>query len=353
MQVIKKSIKELGLKLAKDAGLEGLSESGTLTINNAANSIIRGDEEAWDGYLSELVDTFLIGVTSGAGPSGVGKGATLMRDGIAAKQLNKDIKESGYSNLISAFTNKKENDGTLKLAENENSLRFLNADLKSKVKNGEMTIEKSEEIRKNFAATQGAANRLKVLGLTGQSKVDAVELLKEKTELEAQLKQLNDSAAGTEIKAKIETINKKLQEISKTNSALKRGEDVKTTEKFAEELGFELIQDVKGKDLQKIAPKGFNAKTDYGFIQDGKIYLNNDIIGETNEVKTASHELLHGILTKSILDGNMTKKSVEKFVKDSFGQKDFDFISKQLWKPWVMTQAYLEKRPDEYLTQLI
>ena len=36
------------------------------------------------------------------------------------------------------------------------------------------------------------------------------------------------------------------------------------------------------------------------------------LIGETNEVKTASHELLHGILTKSILDGNMTKKKCRK-----------------------------------------
>ena len=70
-------------------------------------------------------------------------------------------------------------------------------------------------------------------------------------------------------------------------------------------------------------------------------------------VKTASHELLHGILTKSILDGNMTKKSVEKFVKDSFGQKIILILISKTMEAMGYDQAYLEQRPDEYLTQLI
>ena len=105
--VVKKSIKEMGLQLAKDSGAEGLSESATLTINNAANALIRGDEKAFDGYFLELVDTFLIGFTSGAGPSGVGKGASIIRDGIESKNINKDLKESNYKSLTDAFIIKK------------------------------------------------------------------------------------------------------------------------------------------------------------------------------------------------------------------------------------------------------
>jgi len=350
-KAIKKSMTQMGLQLAKDAGAEGLSESATLTINSAAEALIRGDEKAFEGYLLELVDTFLIGATSGAGPSGVGKGYSIVRDGVEARQLTKQLKESNYNNLTEAFINTKEDEGSIKLAENKYTEKFLNFDLKNKVANGEMTIEKSNEIKKNFKATQGAANRLKVLGLTGEAKIEAVELLKRKTELDGELKQLDDAAAGSEIKAEIDSINERLKEISKTNAALKRGKDVKTTEEFAKELGFELIQDTKTEDLQKIAPKGFDAKTDYGFIQGNKIYLNNDIIGETNEIKTASHELLHGILTKSILDGDLTKDSVEKFIKNSFGQKAFDLISESM-EAMGYDQTYLENRPDEYLTQL-
>ena len=351
--VVKESLTKMALKLAKDAGVEGLSEAATLTINNMAEKHIRGDEEAFDGYLLELIDTFIIGAVSGGGPSGIGKGYRIVKDGIESRQLNKQLEKSNYKSLTDAFSNEKEDEGSIELAENENTERFLNFDLKNKVKRGDLTIEKSEEIKKNFYQTQGSANKIKMLGITGDAKVEAVELLTEKSRLQNIVDAATkDGKALVESElSQIETINDRLREISKQNAAFKRGEDVGTTKEFAEKLGFELVQDQTVDDLTKIAPKGFNAKTDYGFIQGNKIYLNNDIIGETNEVKTASHELLHGILTKSILDGDMTKKSVEKFVKDSFGQKGFESIKQQM-EDIGYDSAYLEKRPDEYLTQL-
>ena len=349
--VIKQTLTQTFLKVGKAAGLEGLSESATLTINNMAEAGIRNDEKAWDGYLLELIDTFTIGAVSGAGPSSVGAGSRIVRDGIEARQLNKELDESNYKTLTEVFDNTKEDEGSIKLAENENTERFLNFDLKNKVSKGEITIEKSKEIKKNFIATQGAANKLKPLGLQGDAKIEAVELLKEKTRLQNIVDTAKEKAVVESELSQIEIINDRLRVISKDNAALKRGKDVKTTEEFAEELGFELVQDESIDNLTKIAPKGFDAKTDYGFIQGNKIYLNNDIIGETNEIKTASHELLHGILTKSILDGDMTKDSVEKFIKDSFGQKEFDFMSKQM-EAMGYDSEYLQGRPDEYLTQL-
>ena len=351
--VVKESLTKMALKLAKDAGLEGLSEAATLTINNMAEKHIRGDEKAFDGYLLELIDTFIIGAVSGGGPSGIGKGYRIVKDGIESRQLNKQLEKSNYKSLTDAFSNEKEDEGSIELAENENTERFLNFDLKNKVKRGDLTIEKSEEIKKNFYQTQGSANKIKMLGITGDAKVEAVELLTEKSRLQNIVDAADkDGKALVEGElSQIETINERLREISKQNAAFKRGKDVGTTKEFAKGLGLELVENKSVDDLTKIAPKGFNAKTDYGFIQGDKIYLNNSIIGETNEVKTASHELLHGILTKSILDGDMTKESVEKFVKDSFGQSGFDMISKTM-EAMGYDSAYLEKRPDEYLTQL-
>ncbi|MBC8399010.1 MAG: hypothetical protein H8E16_18165, partial [Flavobacteriales bacterium] len=355
-KVVKETLSETFLKIAKDMGAEGLSESATLTINNAASSIIRGDENAWEGYVSELIDTFIIGTTSGGGPSSIGAGAKVVRGIIEKRNINKDLKQTNFTNLSEAFgegkrTSWNPSEGNIKLVENKNSKKFLDFDLKQKVSKGEMTIEEADAIKKNFNDTQGSVNRLKPLGLTDQSQIEAVDLLYKKRELQKTIDTAKEKAVVQEEIDQIEVINDKLRVISKDNAALKRGEDVKTTSEFAEELGFELVQDTKTEDLQKIAPKGFDAKTDYGFIQGNKIYLNNDIIGETNEVKTASHELLHGILTKSILDGDMTKDSVEKFVKDSFGKEGFDMISRTM-EAMGYDQAYLEKRPDEYLTQL-
>ena len=149
--VVKETLTKMALKLAKDAGLEGLSESATLTINNMAEKHIRGDEKAFDDYFLELIDTFIIGAVSGGGPSGVGKGYRIVKDGIESRQLNKQLDESNYKSLTDAFSNEKEDLGSLKLAENKYTGKFLDFDLKNKVANGEMTIEKSEEIKKNFA----------------------------------------------------------------------------------------------------------------------------------------------------------------------------------------------------------
>ena len=355
-KVVKETLTETLLKVAKDMGAEGLSESATLTINKMADAGIRGDKKAFDNYWLELADTFIIGTTSGGGPSSIGAGAKIIRNIVEKRNINKDLETTNFTNLSEAFgegkrTSWNPSEDNIKLVENKNSKKFLDFDLKQKVSNGEITIEESDAIKKNFNDTQGSVNRLKPLGLTGKSQVEAVDLLNKKRELQKTIDTAKEKAVVQEEIDQIEVINDRLRVISKDNAALKRGKDVKSTSEFAKELGFELVQDTKAEDLQKIAPKDFDAKTDYGFIQGNKIYLNNDIIGETNEVKTASHELLHGILTKSILDGDMTKDSVEKFVKDSFGKKGFDMISKTM-EAMGYDQAYLEKRPDEYLTQL-
>jgi len=350
-EIIKKSLSQMVLATGKSMGAEGLSEGATLTINNAAEMFIRGDEKAFEGYVSELIDTVIIGAASGGSMSSAGQGFQIVRNQIEAKKVNKELKASKHKNLADAFTSSKEDDGSLKLAENENTQKFLNYELKQKVDSGEITIEESDNIKNNFSETQGAINRLKPLGLTGDAQIKAVELLKEKIVLQKTIDTVKEGAAVENETEQIKVIDEKLREISKENAAFKRGKDVGTTKEFAEGLGLELVENKSVDDLTKIAPKGFNAKTDYGFIQGDKIYLNNSIIGKTNEVKTASHELLHGILTKSILDGDMTKETVEKFVKDSFGQKGFESIKQQM-EDIGYDSAYLEKRPDEYLTQL-
>ena len=43
-------------------------------------------------HLLELIDTFIIGAVSGGGPSGIGKGYRIVKDGIESRQLNNQLK---------------------------------------------------------------------------------------------------------------------------------------------------------------------------------------------------------------------------------------------------------------------
>jgi len=69
-EYVKQTLKGIALKLAKESGSEGLSESATLTINNAADKFIMGDKKAFENYWLELADTFIIGSATGGGMSG-------------------------------------------------------------------------------------------------------------------------------------------------------------------------------------------------------------------------------------------------------------------------------------------
>ena len=52
----------------------------------AADLLILGREDAFDGYLEELGDTFLVGAAMGGGMSGSGAGISIVKQGIQAKK---------------------------------------------------------------------------------------------------------------------------------------------------------------------------------------------------------------------------------------------------------------------------
>ena len=64
------------------------------------------------------------------------------------------------------------------------------------------------------------------------------------------------------------------------------------------------------KALEEAAPEDFDINKDYGFISGKNIYLNNKVLDQLDnyEITTASHELLHGVLAKSLLDGDLNRK---------------------------------------------
>ena len=232
-EVIKRSTKEIGMQFAKRSGAEGLSESGTLTINKAAEYAILGDEKAFNGYFLELVDTFIIGATSGGGMSSPGSGVSIIRNAAGAKTVNKQLKESKYTNLIDAYKDTNVNEGLIKLSENSFTESFLNYDLNTKVRDGSMTTNQADVIKKNFRDVQGSTNRIKNLNLTDTQKVEAIEKLNRLDVLEKSVKQVNNKALST---PQVEEINRLNEEL--TSLILEK--DIKFTEDAAQKLGIEV-----------------------------------------------------------------------------------------------------------------
>ena len=115
----------------------------------------------------------------------------------------------------------------MQLAENPNAQKFLNNSVDVKVEEGEISIEEGDNIKNNFIQTQQAANQVKPLNLSEDSKSKVIELLKEKNELTKDIKTSNESSITEEQSTRVNEINKELSNIVKEDRAKTIIEDVK------------------------------------------------------------------------------------------------------------------------------
>ncbi len=345
-EVIKRSTKEIGVKLAERAGLEGLSESGTLTINNAADSIILGNEKAWDNYFLELVDTFIIGATTGGGVSGPVSGLNVIKNIAGARSINNQLNESNYTNLIDAYKNTNVDTGLIKLSENSFTESFLNFDINKKVKNGTMTTTEGDAIKKNFKYLQGSTNRIKNLNLNDQQKVEAVEKLSRLDVLDKSIKQVDNKALSTPQIEERDRLNEELV-------SLVLDKDLKFTKEAAKKLGIEvqILDTTTRPEDQKIIDKVFvdekgKKQSDAGAYdpQTNKIYIDKVVAAKVRNVTVGSHELLHGILANA---AKIDNKIIDQF-KAQMSPKQIDLINKRLNN---YDADYLKNNPDEFITQ--
>ena len=212
--IVVKELKDIALGVGKEYGQEGLSESATLTINTAADLLILGREDAFDGYLEELGDTFLVGAAMGGGMSGSGAGISIVKQGIQAKKINKQLKETGYKNLIDAYRTTEVPDALVNLSLNPAVQSFLNKDLDNKVKSGDITTEESDNIKRNFADMQGAAKAVNASTISDTNAGEAVELLTEKTRLEADIKTIGDKSLSGPQQLRVDTIKTLLDKLA-------------------------------------------------------------------------------------------------------------------------------------------
>ena len=331
-EVIDKTLRQYGVEVLKDFGAEGLSETATLLINQAANYIYKDDVDNFFPAFSEVVDTFLIGGVMGGGMGSVTAGSSLLRSTIQHKDVRKSLANTKFKSLGEMFDNanplsdidknstltKEEQDessnSTFDLLINPSTESFLNTELKRKVESGDMTTDKSNEIKSNFKARQKAANTISSLNLTGSNRLLATDLMLEKQNLQETIKETDD-AFNVENKDRLQQINTELSDIYKQSQVATTAEAIAKGDRkgqaIADQLGInytagdQATVDNKIKELKdkggKIDEKN---STNYGSfltMPDGskEIIINNEVAAEDRVVTTAQHEILHGVLKQS------------------------------------------------------
>ncbi len=323
------SVRQLALGIAKDFGLEGLSESATLTVNNLADSWLLDDENAWNGYLKELVDTFLIGGAMGAGISGSGKAFNVLKQNAQANQVNKVVKDADLNNVTELYIAPKATENSIKLSQNPVAKMALDKAVQAQIDTGEISIEKGNEIKNNFRQTEGAVNTLTKLDIGEANQPVMVDLIIEQKNLQQKIKEVDNSSLTKEESARLKEIDSELNSLVTQDRTLK---NIKGAEAFAEGLEGVGLEIVKGTEdlissVEAIEANGGEvvglAKDEkgnilpaedqnYGFISrmgDGttQIILNEVSALKDNVATTAQHEVLHALLDKIFVNNSAAK----------------------------------------------
>jgi hypothetical protein len=102
-EVIEKTLGQYALNVMKDFGKEGLSETATLLINQAADYVYKDEVKEFFPKWGEIMDTFLIGGVMGGGMTSVGSGASILRSYINYKDIKNNLKGTEFKSLSGMF----------------------------------------------------------------------------------------------------------------------------------------------------------------------------------------------------------------------------------------------------------
>ena len=101
--LIQKTLRQYALQVFKEFGQEGLSETATLLINQAADKLYKDEVDEWFPAWSEVMDTFVIGGVMGGGMSASGAGMSLLRSTIDYRNIKGKLKGTQFKSLSGLF----------------------------------------------------------------------------------------------------------------------------------------------------------------------------------------------------------------------------------------------------------
>jgi len=328
---------------------EGIEEVATTITQNLINGV--------DPF-SNVADSFIQGVGGGAlygSPVNAMKINESIKSGIANVNVNKKIKNSNFNNVFEVFLDENSNKTQLDILKSKGSLNVVNSRVDKDILGGRISKAEGDKIKKNAAETQGILNRIDPLELNTQNELAVVDLIKEKSNLNSEIKRVDDKSLTTVQIERVKSIDEELSKISK--------EDALLTKTLKSEKGAtEVLKSIKDANIEFADDQAtVNSLVDKIRKEDGKKPIVNysDAYGQTitrkdgsqiilinraeafkdGVVNTAAHEVLHAALDQTLKSGLSPENQI------SVSNSLFDFMKTLKVKT---DNKFLQKRLDQY-----
>ncbi len=318
--------------LAKGVGAKLVSNARPVTGGLAAGAI-----EVVGGGLGEVggrlaadqeMDVKEIGFEAfaGLGSAPVTFGSQLGKIGKSVDRVKSQKILQGapekYKDISEAFTSDQDgnfnlNETDLELAKLKNSESILFEQVDAKVETGEITKEEAKSIKTNFIETQSGLNRVSGLDLSPTQQKEAITKLAKVDKLNAEIKKVNNKSLTKKLETERDQLNKELGTIGENVRKQKIEKDVSFAKKAAKLFNIDVVDNLTAAEIGETY--GNEYKEADGFFKLNKktgryeIVINKEIAAQTDAVSVGSHELLHGILKKSLMDNPNASQIIQDF----------------------------------------
>ena len=340
-QIIKKEGAEIGAKTFRD-GLITVYETALKKYGAPAAMIGEGIEEVATTITQNLIskkpafenvtDSFIAGVGGGAvwgSPVNLQKGIQGFKKGLTTYKVNQELKNTDANNLTEVFNpNTPVTDSQINIASIPDSYKILNEQVDFDINSDRITPEEGDKIKKEFAFTYHANNKLKELKLPTIDNIEVINLLKQRDELNSTIKAVNDPTLTPFQIDEVKAINSKISEITAGAAKQNITADIEKTKRAADAIGVSEYIEIpdlnNASDVREylvnnadyLDEKTLNLiETSYGAfvpLKNGKeaLIINKEEAALDRVVTTGQHEFLHKIVYKAVKDNVQLQKKI-------------------------------------------
>ena len=309
---------------------EGIEEVATTVTQNLINGI--------DPF-SNITDSFIQGVGGGTlygSPVNAVKITEAVKSGIANVSVNKNLKKSNFKNISEVFLDANANKTQLNILKNKGSLQVIESRVDKDILSGRLTKADGDEIKTTARDTQGILNRIETLKLNEKTQVKVVDLIKEKSKLDTEIKRVNDKALTNSQIERVNSINEELQAAVANDMTLSNIETVEKLTKDVKGLTIESLDNAEAItnfiEENNINVDSKKASNEQGFIyQNPKtgeqtIVINKEIAAKDRAVNVAAHEFLHGLIFQTVKNSPETQIALGKSLNEYINKIDVNQI---------------------------
>ena len=349
---------------------EGLEEVATTVTQNLIN-----EKPAFEGAM----DSFIAGVGGGAvwgAPVNIAKATQGFKDGVTVHQINKTLKDQPVKTIKDVFNpNTPITNAQVNISLIPNSYKILNSQLDIAQNTDEITGEEADAIRKEFAGTYYAANKLKELKLNEDNNTKIANLLKERGALKAKVDAVNDPTLTTIQSNRIKELNVEIEGVIKDNAKTEIEKGIALSEKSILETGekvyekplgtgksfevFDTAEEAQGaydKWAEENGKKSEDIRESDGFkLPNGQMLINKERAIEVTALNVAPHELLHNIIDNEFTEPSKAEELKNKFLgtlsKAEREKLDIRILAEDSKGNRLYDDEYLKNSPGEYATQ--